>query len=148
VVIVHVAGAVQHPGIVTLPARSRVYQAIAQAGGATAAARLDSVNLAAVLQDGQQVFVPAEGDPVAQPPPPGASGAGAGSAPAAGGAKVNLNTASAQQLAELPRVGPVLAQKIIDWRSAHGGFSSVSQLDAVDGIGAKMLETLTPLLTV
>jgi competence protein ComEA len=149
---VHVAGAVAKPGVVQLPAGSRVHEAIAAAGGTTETADQDRLNLAAVLEDGQKVQVPVRGepDPAAQPDagsgPPLNSGA-AGARPA-GGDKVNLNTAGVEELGTLPRVGPVLAQRIADWRRQHGRFKNVQELDAVDGIGPKLLEALLPLVEV
>lgn len=156
-VVVHVAGAVQKAGIVQLPRNSRVHQAIAAAGGATPAADLNRLNLASVLEDGQKIYVPGRGEAAgpegAEAMPP--DGAGAGSAPSgasggggSSGGKVNLNTAGAEELAELPKVGPVLAQRIVGWRKEHGLFKTVEELDAVDGVGPKMLETLLPLVTV
>lgn len=159
-VIIHVAGAVAVPGVVQLPAGSRVHQAIAEAGGATPSADLNRLNLAAVLADGQKLYVPVPGEsiPVELPGsaaagqnPGSGSGAAAGSAGAgasSGAGKVNLNTASVEELDALPKVGPVLAQRIVDWRKEHGPFKSVEELDAVDGVGPKMLETLRPLVGV
>ena len=150
-VVVHVAGAVAAPGVVTLPAGSRVHDAIGAAGGGTSDSDLNRLNLALVIEDGQKIHVPRQGE--AMPPvsvPAGASGAagGAGGGPGSGGAKVNLNTAGAAEFDTLPKVGPVLAQRIVDWRAAHGPFKSVEELDAVDGVGPKMLEALLPLVTV
>lgn len=150
-VVVHVAGAVAAPGVVTLPAGSRVHDAIGAAGGGTSDADLNRLNLAMVIEDGQKIHVPRQGE--AMPPVPESAGApgaagGAGGGPESGGAKVNLNTAGAAELDTLPKVGPVLAQRIVDWRAAHGPFKSVEELDAVDGVGPKMLEALLPLVTV
>ncbi|MGC0237518.1 ComEA family DNA-binding protein [Arthrobacter sp. SD76] len=150
-VVVHIAGAVAAPGVVTLPAGSRVHDAIGAAGGGTADADLNRLNLAMVIEDGQKIHVPRQGE--AMPPVPESAGApdaagGAGGGPESGGAKVNLNTAGAAELDTLPKVGPVLAQRIVDWRAAHGPFKSVEELDAVDGVGPKMLEALLPLVTV
>lgn len=148
--IVHVAGAVAVPGIVQLPAGSRVHQAVAAAGGGTPSADLNRLNLAAVLTDGQKLYVPQTGEEI----PGGLSGSagqtmeGDGGGTAAAGGKVNLNTAGVEELDSLPKVGPVLAQRIVDWRKEHGPFKSVEELDAVDGVGPKMLETLLPLVSV
>ena len=148
---VHVAGAVARPGVVQLPAGSRLHEAITAAGGATATADPDRLNLAAVLEDGQKVLVPVRGEPdQADAPPDGGaappgSGTG-GTSPGSGGGKVNINTAGVEELGTLPRVGPVLAQRIVDWRQQHGRFKSVQELDAVDGFGPKLLAALLPLV--
>lgn len=156
--IVHVAGAVASPGIVRLGAGARVFEAIEAAGGARKEARLEALNLAAPLTDGQQVYVPTPDD--AGPPAPGSgTGGGAAGGPGSGGAagggaaggpvgKININTASAEELAELPRVGPVLAGRIVEFREQHGPYGQPSDLDAVPGIGPVMLEALVELVTV
>ncbi len=146
--LVHVAGAVQKPGVVSLPQGSRVFQAIDAAGGAAPTAELGRLNLAEVLSDGVKVIVPAMGEaPQAVPSAPSGSAAGTGSS---GGAatKVNINTATLEELGTLPRVGPVTAQRILDWRKEHGPFASVDELDAIDGIGPKLMESLKDLVTV
>ena len=134
-VVVHVVGAVQLPGLYRLPRGKRVADAVARAGGATAKADLALINLAALVSDGQQVVVPARAPP--------------GGAPAAGeavGGPVHLNSATVEQLDTLPGVGPVTAQKIVDYREKHGAFSSVRELDAIPGIGPARLEQLTELV--
>ena len=155
--VVHVAGAVARPGVVQLPAGSRVHDAITAAGGAVQEADLDRLNLALVVQDGQKIHVPVQGEPEEDLPGStggGEPGSGSGGSPAdgsngtPGGTKTNLNTAGIEELDALPKVGPVLAQRIVDWRTEHGRFSSVEELDAIDGVGPKMLETLLPLVTV
>jgi competence protein ComEA len=149
--VVHVAGAVKNPGIVRLPAGARVFDAIAAAGGADSEAQLDSLNLASIVEDSAKIQVPRMGEAVpsqrAGPvgSAPAADGTGAGTS---GGAKVNLNTATAEELGALPKIGPVLAKRIVDWRQKHGPFASVEDLDAVDGVGPKMMEALLPLVTV
>jgi competence protein ComEA len=107
------------------------------------------LNLARVLADGEQVLVPAPGDPVADPASP-SSGApvGAGGAVGAGAGPLDLNAATASALDQLPGVGPVLAGRIVAWRLAHGRFTSVDELGEVDGIGPKALERLRPLVRV
>ncbi len=133
-VVAHVVGAVAAPGVVRLPAGSRVVDALAAAGGATADADLGRLNLARVLGDGEQIVVPRPGDPtsLAQVSP---QGGGAGQL-------VDLNTASVAELDGLPGVGPVLAQRIVDRRP----FTSVDELDEVSGVGPTLLERLRPLV--
>ncbi|BCW40735.1 hypothetical protein StoSoilB3_22700 [Arthrobacter sp. StoSoilB3] len=150
---VHVAGAVGKPGVVSLPQGSRVFQAIDAAGGAAPGADLTALNLAEVLTDGIKVYIPVVGETPPQNSPVAGAGAVSGAAsgtagPAATGAKVNINTASLEELGTLPRVGPVTAQRILDWRKEHGAFTSVDELDAVDGIGPKLMESLKDLVTV
>jgi competence protein ComEA len=128
--VVDVAGKVRHPGVYRLAAGSRVIDALRAAGGARRGAATNALNLAAQLQDGEQVLVGVPAQPGAALP--GAGGAGTG---AAAGGPVNLNTATLEQLEALPGVGPVLAQRILDWRTQHGGFTSIQQLDEVSGIG-------------
>lgn len=139
VVIVAVAGKVQRPGLVRLPVGSRVQDAINAAGGPLAGVDLSYVNLARKLVDGELVLVGVA-------PPAGA--ADGGGAPAAGGGLVNLNTATLTQLQELPGVGPVLAQRIIDHRTRKGAFGAVSELRQVDGIGDARYAQLKDLVTV
>jgi competence protein ComEA len=146
-IVVHVAGAVQTPGVVELPAGSRIHEAVEAAGGGLPGADLNRLNLAAVLTDGQKVHVPLVGEQLSADPARDADGDAAG-AGAAATDRIDLNTASADELGTLPRVGPVLAQRIVDWRKEHGNFKTVEELDAVDGVGPKMLETLLPLVTV
>ena len=152
VVVVDVAGKVRRPGLYRLPPGSRVDDAIRAAGGARPGVRLDGLNLAAKLVDGQQVAVGVAPAPDAGGDGAGGGGAGAGGADpgggAAGGAPVNLNTATLEQLQTLPGVGPVLAQHVLDWRAAHGRFSSVDQLNDVSGIGDVKFAALKSLVTV
>jgi competence protein ComEA len=143
-VVVHVAGAVVRPGVYRVDGAARVDDAVAAAGGVTAEADLDTVNLAAKVADGDRVFVPRKG----QAPPPVAEPAGPteGSEPPSG--PVNLNTASAEELEKLPGVGPATAQAIITWRREHGGFRSVQDLLEVRGIGPAKLDSLRDQVTV
>ena len=136
--LVHVAGAVRRPGVYRLSAGARVKQAVERAGGARPGADVNAINLAAKVADGQQVVVPRRAAAAATAPA-GASASAAGAAPAA---PVNLNTATLEQLDTLDGVGPATAQKIIDWRTEHGGFRSVDDLSQVPGIGPKRMETL------
>ena len=139
--VVHVAGAVFRPGLYRLPDGSRIDDAISEAGGAKPKAALELVNLAAPVADGQQVLVPLR-----------VGGGEVGPAGSAGGAipvpvgKVHLNSATLEQLDELPGVGPVTAQQILDYRSANGAFRSIDELDAVPGIGPARLAQLRPLV--
>jgi len=145
-VVVHVVGAVHRPGLVRLPGGSRVSDAVAAAGGTTAAARAASVNLARVLVDGEQVVVQSRnGPPLVAAPEAVAGAAGAVAAPAG---PVDLNTATLEALDGLPGIGPVLAQRILDWRAAHGRFSTVDELGEVSGIGEATLADLRPAVTV
>ena len=125
----------RRPGLVRLAKGSRVSDAIAHAGGLTPRADRDAVNLAAPVSDGQQVLVPARG----------AAGAGGGSGGAASG-PVSLSAATAAQLDTLPGIGPVTAQKIVDYRTQHGSFTSVDGLDAIPGIGPARISELQGLV--
>jgi competence protein ComEA len=140
-VVVDVAGKVRRPGIVVLDPGARVVDALEAAGGARAGVDLAGLNLARLLVDGEQIVV-------GVPAPPGPAASAAGTPAGDPGALVNLNTAGNAELEELPGVGPVTAQAIVDWRAANGGFRSVDQLLDVDGIGEKTLEDLAPLVTV
>ncbi len=138
--VVDVTGAVRRPGLYRLPQGSRIADAVARAGGATGKAALEGVNLAAPLADGEQVLVPSRvSDVTAVPAPSGAST----SAPAG---PVSLSTATAEQLDALPGIGPVTAQKIVDYRTKHGAFHSVDELDAISGIGPAKLDQLRDLV--
>ncbi|HST15787.1 MAG TPA: ComEA family DNA-binding protein [Gaiellaceae bacterium] len=137
-VVVDVEGAVRRPGLVHLSPGSRVADAVARAGGTTRLADRSGVNLAAPVSDGQQVVVPRRGAVGSAPP-------AAGSAAATSG-PVSLSSASAEQLDALPGVGPVTAQKIVDYRTQHGAFHSVDELDAIPGIGPARLADLRGLV--
>jgi competence protein ComEA len=133
--VVHVVGAVHRPGLYRLREGSRIADAVRRAGGATKRADLSLVNLAAPVADGVQVVVPRRMTGAAAAP-------GTAQAPAG---PVHLNTATLEQLDELPGVGPSTAQKILDFRQEHGAFTSVDELDAVPGIGPARLEQLREL---
>jgi competence protein ComEA len=135
-VVVHVVGAVRRPGLYRLIDGARVSDAVSHAGGPTRRADLSAVNLAAPLADGAQVIVPRQLPPGAAPQ----------KGSAAAGGKVSLRTATIDQLDELPGVGPVTAQKIVDWRTAHGPFRTVDDLDQVPGIGPTRIEQLRELV--
>lgn len=147
-VVVDVAGRVRKPGLYTLPAGARVYDAIMAAGGFAHGANRLTLNLAARVSDGQQIVVGAAGGP----PPPGAPDPGPSAAPGAGppgaGGLVNLNSATLEQLDALPGVGPVLAAHILEWRTAHGSFTTVDQLREVPGIGEVKFAGLRAKVTV
>jgi competence protein ComEA len=128
-VVVHVAGAVRRPGVYRLPAGARVTDAVRRAGGLAGGAQEGSINLAARLTDGQQVVVPGRG---ALP----AAGTGEAAGP------ISLGSATVEQLDEIEGIGPVTAQKIIEFRDQHGGLSSVDELDQISGIGPSTMEAL------
>lgn len=136
--VVHVAGAVHEPGLYRLKDGSRVADALARAGGATRKANLEAVNLAAPLVDGEQVLVPRRTPALA-----GGSAAVGSDQPAG---PVSLSAATVDQLDELPGVGPVTAQKIVDYRTSHGTFRSVEDLDAVPGLGPARIDALKGLV--
>ncbi|MEU4497396.1 ComEA family DNA-binding protein [Streptomyces sp. NPDC023998] len=139
-IVVDVSGKVRRPGVLRLPAGSRVADALRAAGGVKAGTDLTGLNRARVLMDGEQVVV---GGP-APPGPTGPPGSGQGGAQAAG--PVSLNSATVEQLDTLPGVGPVLAQHIVDYRTQHGGFRSVDELRDVDGIGDRRFADLQTLV--
>jgi competence protein ComEA len=136
--VVDVVGAVRRPGLYRLEAGARIADAVTRAGGATAKADLAQVNLAAPLADGEQVVVPGRGS--------GAPGTAAGAPGASASGPVHLSTATLEQLDTLPGIGPVTAQKILDYRQEHGAFTSVDELDAVPGIGPARLDQLKDLV--
>lgn len=152
-VIVHVLGAVKKPGLVTLPGGSRVQDALDAAGGLTGKADPGELNLAQAVTDGQQILVGTKGKPSGEVRD-GASGGGGGTSGSgdgsSGGANqtVNLNSATQAQLEGLPGVGPVMAGKIMAWRTENGRFSRVEELQEIDGVGPKTYAKLAPLCTV
>ncbi|GAA2233009.1 ComEA family DNA-binding protein [Herbiconiux moechotypicola] len=154
VVTVHVLGAVGAPGVYELPVGSRVVDGVEAAGGLAESADAGSVNLARPLVDGEQLRVLSVGEEVPRVPTgpePGASGAAASVEPAAGagaGALIDLNRATAMELESLPRIGPAMAARIVEWRDQNGGFSAVDDLLQITGIGDKTFEGLRDLVTV
>jgi len=145
--VVHVVGAVRRPGLFRLPEGARVADAVARAGGATRRADVAGLNLAAPLVDGTQVLVPRRVDAAAATAPADTAAGATTAGAAAGSSKVSLSSATVEELDQLPGVGPVTAQKIVDYRTANGPFASVDDLDAVPGIGPARLEQLRDLVT-
>ncbi len=137
---VHVAGAVRRPGLYRIPEGSRVATALETAGGPTRRADVAAVNLAAPVEDGQQVVVPRSG--AGARPAAGAAGPVEPGAAGATGATLSLASATAEQLDALDGIGPKLAARILAYRDEHGGFRSIEQLREVDGIGEKRFEAL------
>lgn len=147
--VVHVVGAVRRPGLYRLREGARVADAVARAGGATGRAQLAALNLAAPLVDGVQVLVPREQTGV-EPGSSAFDGSGGGEGSGLGGTlapRPSLSSATVEELDELPGVGPVTAQRIVEYRAEHGPFTSVDELDAVPGIGPTRIEQLRELVT-
>ena len=152
-VVVHVAGAVQSPDVYHLDLGARISDAVEQAGGATDEADLDQLNLADKVTDGEKIFVPSKSpetvplppvpDPIVKPTPHLPSSPGLPPPE-----QLNVNTATSKQLQTLPKIGPVVAQRIIDYRQTHGRFFTVEELTKVKGIGQKTLETIRPHIVV
>ncbi len=132
-IVVDVSGAVRRPGVYRMPGGARVIDAMQRAGGAEAGADLEAINRAARLTDGQQIVVPTRGS---------AAAAAAGAAPGAASGPIGLGSATVEQLETIDGIGPVTAQKIIEYRDAQGGLASVEQLDDVSGIGPATMKSL------
>lgn len=130
---VHVVGEVKNPGIYPVDSDARLFDAVFAAGGFTALADQSSVNLAREVSDGEQIFVLAKGAEAATP----SSDAGL----------ISLNRASQSELEQLPGVGPVLAARLIDWRTSNGGFKKIEDLQRVSGIGQKLFDAIRPRAT-
>lgn len=137
-IFVHVLGAVTQPGLYELGENARTVDAIAAAGGFTDTADESQLNLARFVSDGEQIAIPEVGEVTQMPP----------TAPGTGGGKVNLNTADATTLETLPRVGPTMSARIIDWRTANGRFTAIDDLTSITGIGEKTYVALKDLVTV
>jgi competence protein ComEA len=146
-VVVNVAGKVRRPGLVTMKEGARVGEAVDAAGGALPDVDLTPLNLAARVVDGQQILVGVAAPPGAPGPTAAPAGGAAGAAPAPGG-KLDLNAATLEQLDGLPGVGPVMAKKILDWRTQNGRFTAVEQLREIPGIGDARFGTLRDLVRV
>lgn len=142
-VFVHVAGSVNNPGLYELKYGSRIADAIEKAGGAKPDASLDSINLAAKVEDGNQVTVPSVNETTED----STGGGGYGNRGSASGL-ININTAGASELDQLPGIGPSYAERIIEYREKNGPFSSIEELDEVKGIGSKKIEELKSLVTI
>ncbi|MFD3942424.1 helix-hairpin-helix domain-containing protein [Streptomyces sp. NPDC058579] len=145
-VVVDVSGKVRRPGVLTLPAGSRVADALRAAGGARPGTDLTGLNRARVLLDGEQVAVGVTPPVVVGGASGVGGGVGAGAAAGTRAAPLSLNAATVEQLDTLPGVGPVLAQHIVDHRAEHGGFRSVAELREVNGIGERRFADLAPLV--
>ncbi len=141
---VYVSGAVTSPGVYTLPPRSLVDDAVRAAGGAAADADLERINLAQEVRDQQQVQVPRKGEPGQLP----IAGTVSGSGTDAGVVRININTATVAELDQLPKIGPVTAQRIIDYRTKNGPFKKIEDLKNVSGIGDATFEALKDLIVV
>ncbi len=141
---IHVTGAVRHPAVYRLPTGSIVQDALDAAGGPTADADTEHINLAVELHDQQQVYIPRQGEN--NPPPVLSGGSGAGESTSS--ALININTASATELESLPRIGPATAQKIIAYREANGPFQTIEDIQNVPGIGPATFEGFKDMITV
>ena len=137
-VVVHVSGAVQRPGVYELREGMRVIDAVEMAGGGTEKSDIHQLNLAETLYDGQKIYVPAKGEEMGYV----SSGSGGKGSSGSVTRKINLNTASIEELEELPGIGPTLATRIVEYREKHGPFRKVEQLMNVPGIGIKKFESL------
>jgi competence protein ComEA len=137
-VAVYVTGAVLNPGVYYLPGESRVQDALEAAGGPTADADLDRVNLAQRVHDEDQIYFPEVGEEMVPASSTGGSTDG----------RTNINTASAAELEDLPGIGPALAQSIIDYRDSHGPFDSIEEIMDVQGIGQGVFEDIRELIAV
>ena len=160
--VVYLTGAVVSPGVITVPAGTRLFEIIEEAGGALPEADLEGINLAATPSDGDHIHLLAVGEEPRTAPVPGAApvpggqdlggddgaAGGAGGGPGGMAGAIDINTATLSDIESLPRVGPVLGQRIIDWREEHGPFARTADIDAVPGIGPAMLEGILPLIVV
>ncbi len=142
---VEVRGAVAKPGVYTLPAGSRVQDALVLAGEVTGNAETRNLNLARKLNDGEQLYVLAAGEATAPPPP--SPGKGAPTVVKSPGGKININTATIAELDTLPGIGPAIAQRIVDHRAQNGAFKQIEDLKKVSGIGDAMFEKIKDLIT-
>lgn len=144
---VHIAGAVLHPGVYSLDSDARVFDAIFEAGGFKKGADQASVNLARTISDGEQIIVLKRSDENPLAGMTSAQGASTAGGVGAASARINLNRADLSALDTLPGIGPTLAQRIIDWRAANGGFKRIEDLNQVAGIGDALMGNLRQLVT-
>ena len=144
-IVVFVSGEVHSPGVYTLPPGSRIVDAIQAAGGATEKAAIAALNQATLLSDGVQIHMPAEGEEP-MPEPPSDSGGGFNAPSTSNGSLVHINRADATTLQTLPGIGPALATRIIEHRTANGPFASIEQLKEVKGIGDKLIDKIRDLI--
>ncbi|MCS7260851.1 MAG: ComEA family DNA-binding protein [Anaerolineae bacterium] len=140
---VYVTGAVQRPDVYELPASSIVKDALIAAGGATTDADLERINLASALHNEQHVHVPRRGEPTEQPAEKGAITTSEPSSE-----RLDINTATAEELTTLPGIGPALAERIVAWREAHGPFTDIAEIKQVPGIGDAIFARIQPYITV
>ncbi len=146
-IIVDVRGAVAKPGVYTLIAGSRVQDALAQAGAALPNAETRNLNLARRLNDGEQLYVPTIGEATATPLPAPGKSAPASAATKTPLGKINVNTATLEELDALPGIGPAIAQRIIDYRNQNGAFKQIDDLKKVRGIGDALFAQIKELVT-
>lgn len=145
--VIHMIGAVKKPGVYYLPLGSRALDAVNKAGGLAKDASAEEINLAAEIRDGEQIRIPHRGEPPkAAPLPPSDGAVDAGNGPGLAGGSINVNTASQDQLEQLPGIGPTLAGRIVEFRAANGPIKNLSELDAVSGIGPALLGNLRELV--
>lgn len=144
---VHITGEIKHPGVYQLPVNSRVQDAIREAGGLTKDAEEQGINLAAILQDGQQIRIPCKIYPLNQNPNPSNSN-NSGRSSIEIPYQININTATADLLETLPGIGPVIASEIINFRQAEGEFNTIEEIQKVHGIGPIIFEGIKDLITV
>jgi len=147
-IVVSVEGAVARPGVYSLPGGSRVNDAIQASGGLTDDADVSGINLAARLRDEERLIVPSRAQPTVTTPEQSATLEATGTATAESARLININTASAAELEELPGIGPALARAIIDYRTANGPFRTIEELALVRGISLQMVDRLRPYVTV
>jgi competence protein ComEA len=143
-ILVHVIGAVAKPGVVRLPEGTRVEDALAAAGGLRADADPAELNLAAVVSDGTQIIIGTKASPRGEVREGSTSGGSVSTGTTAVGAIIDLNTATLAQLDTIPGIGPVTAQAILDYRTKHGKFTKIEELQEVDGIGTKTYAQIAP----